>query len=193
VPSPTQGFAPGCECTPKHSRLPRGYIIPSASRQVQPKPPCAGAAPRTVSANLRFKRPWRGGRRAGRTATMRAAAVKILLVQGGLGDSVGLLLEHCGYRAVWVQTTNQALERMMSKKPHARPQLNAGVRLPDTHLGHIRERGPIRRPIAPLAWPPLSRPSVSAPPWSSGACSTPRIACPTRIVPAPLLAQAVAR
>ena len=48
---------------------------------------------------------------------MRAAAVKILLVQGGLGDSVGPLLERHGYRVVWVQTAKQALERVTSEKP----------------------------------------------------------------------------
>jgi DNA-binding response OmpR family regulator len=48
---------------------------------------------------------------------MRAAAIKILLVQGGLGDSVGPLLERHGYRVVWVQTAKQALERVTSEKP----------------------------------------------------------------------------
>jgi len=48
---------------------------------------------------------------------MRAAPIKILLVQGGLGDSVGPLLERHGYRVVWVQTAKQALERVMSEKP----------------------------------------------------------------------------
>ena len=48
---------------------------------------------------------------------MRAAPIKILLVQGGLGDSVGPLLERHGYRVVWVQTAKQALERVTSEKP----------------------------------------------------------------------------
>ena len=48
---------------------------------------------------------------------MRAAAIKILLVQGGLGDSVGPLLERHGYRVMWAQTAKQALERVTSEKP----------------------------------------------------------------------------
>jgi len=48
---------------------------------------------------------------------MRAAAIKILLVQGGLGDSAGPLLERHGYRVVWVQTAKQALERVTSERP----------------------------------------------------------------------------
>ncbi len=48
---------------------------------------------------------------------MRSAAIKILLVQGGLGDSVGPLLERHGYRVIWVQTAKQALERVASEKP----------------------------------------------------------------------------
>jgi DNA-binding response OmpR family regulator len=39
----------------------------------------------------------------------RTATKKILLVQGGLGDSVGPVLEQHGYRVAWVRTAKNAL------------------------------------------------------------------------------------
>ena len=39
----------------------------------------------------------------------RTAIKKILLVQGGLGDSVGPVLEQHGYRVAWVRTAKNAL------------------------------------------------------------------------------------
>ncbi|MCS7055998.1 MAG: response regulator transcription factor [Thermoflexales bacterium] len=47
---------------------------------------------------------------------MKTAATKILLVQGGLGDSVGPVLERHGYRVVWVSTAKSALEHVASEK-----------------------------------------------------------------------------
>lgn len=40
----------------------------------------------------------------------RTATKKVLLVQGGLGDSVGPVLEQHGYRVAWVRTAKNALE-----------------------------------------------------------------------------------
>ncbi len=47
---------------------------------------------------------------------MKVAATKILLVQGGLGDSVGPALERYGYRVIWVRTAKSALERVANEK-----------------------------------------------------------------------------
>ena len=47
---------------------------------------------------------------------MKTAVTKILLVQGGLGDSVGPVLERHGYRVIWVRTAKHALERIASEK-----------------------------------------------------------------------------
>jgi len=47
---------------------------------------------------------------------MKTAVTKILLVQGGLGDSVGPVLERHGYRVIWVRTAKHALERIVSEK-----------------------------------------------------------------------------
>lgn len=48
---------------------------------------------------------------------MKAFVPKILLVQGGLGDSVGPILEKNGYRVDWVRTAKNALDRMTSNPP----------------------------------------------------------------------------
>lgn len=48
---------------------------------------------------------------------MKISATKILLVQGGLGDSVGPILERYGYRVVWVRTAKNALSRLASETP----------------------------------------------------------------------------
>jgi DNA-binding response OmpR family regulator len=48
---------------------------------------------------------------------MKLAATKILLVQGGLGDSVGPILERYGYRVVWVRTAKNALSRIITETP----------------------------------------------------------------------------
>ena len=40
---------------------------------------------------------------------MKNAARKILLIQGGLGESVGLALERSGYPVTWVRTAKSAL------------------------------------------------------------------------------------
>jgi DNA-binding response OmpR family regulator len=48
---------------------------------------------------------------------MKTAVPKILLVQGGLGDSVGPILEKNGYRVDWVRTAKNALDRIMSHPP----------------------------------------------------------------------------
>jgi len=48
---------------------------------------------------------------------MKISATKILLVQGGLGDSVGPILERCGYRVVWVRTAKNALAKLASETP----------------------------------------------------------------------------
>jgi len=45
-----------------------------------------------------------------------AVTTKILLVQGGLGDSVGPVLERHGYRVIWVTTAKHALERVAREK-----------------------------------------------------------------------------
>lgn len=48
---------------------------------------------------------------------MKLPATKILLVQGGLGDSVGPILERYGYRVVWVRTAKNALARIAVETP----------------------------------------------------------------------------
>jgi DNA-binding response OmpR family regulator len=48
---------------------------------------------------------------------MKIAATKILLVQGGLGDSVGPILERYGYRVAWVRTAKNALTRVANETP----------------------------------------------------------------------------
>jgi DNA-binding response OmpR family regulator len=48
---------------------------------------------------------------------MKIAATKILLVQGGLGDSVGPVLERYGYRVAWVRTAKNALTRVTNETP----------------------------------------------------------------------------
>jgi DNA-binding response OmpR family regulator len=48
---------------------------------------------------------------------MKTAVPKILLVQGGLGDSVGPILEKNGYRVDWVRTAKNAIDRVMSHPP----------------------------------------------------------------------------
>jgi DNA-binding response OmpR family regulator len=48
---------------------------------------------------------------------MKAAPTKILLIQGGLGDSVQPALERSGYRVIWVQTAKYALERVNTDTP----------------------------------------------------------------------------
>lgn len=48
---------------------------------------------------------------------MKIAATKILLVQGGLGDSVGPVLERYGYRVTWVRTAKNALSRVNNEIP----------------------------------------------------------------------------
>ena len=48
---------------------------------------------------------------------MKISATKILLVQGGLGDSVGPILERYGYRVVWVRTAKNALAKLQSEMP----------------------------------------------------------------------------
>lgn len=48
---------------------------------------------------------------------MKLPATKILLVQGGLGDSVGPILERYGYRVVWVRTAKNALARITAETP----------------------------------------------------------------------------
>jgi DNA-binding response OmpR family regulator len=47
----------------------------------------------------------------------RTATKKILLVQGGLGDSVGPLLEQHGYRVAWVRTAKNALSYFEKDSP----------------------------------------------------------------------------
>ena len=53
----------------------------------------------------------------GGTHYMKAAVPKILLVQGGLGDSVGPVLEKYGYRVDWVRTAKNAIDRVESHPP----------------------------------------------------------------------------
>lgn len=48
---------------------------------------------------------------------MKASVPKILLVQGGSGDSVGPVLERYGYRVVWVRTAKNALSRVEMDPP----------------------------------------------------------------------------
>ena len=48
---------------------------------------------------------------------MKTSVPKILLVQGGLGDSVGPILEKNGYRVDWVRTAKNALDRVTSNVP----------------------------------------------------------------------------
>lgn len=48
---------------------------------------------------------------------MKTAATQILLVQGGLGDSVGPILERYGYRVTWVRTAKNALLRVTNASP----------------------------------------------------------------------------
>ena len=48
---------------------------------------------------------------------MKASVPKILLVQGGLGDSVGPVLERYGYRVLWVRTAKNALSRVEVDPP----------------------------------------------------------------------------
>ena len=48
---------------------------------------------------------------------MKTSVPKILLVQGGLGDSVGPILEKNGYRVDWVRTAKNAIDRVMSHPP----------------------------------------------------------------------------
>lgn len=48
---------------------------------------------------------------------MKTAATQILLVQGGLGDSVGPILERHGYRVTWVRTAKNALLRVTHASP----------------------------------------------------------------------------
>jgi DNA-binding response OmpR family regulator len=48
---------------------------------------------------------------------MKVSATKILLVQGGLGDSVGPVLERYGYRVVWVRNAKNALVRVANETP----------------------------------------------------------------------------
>ncbi|MCL5999518.1 MAG: response regulator transcription factor [Chloroflexi bacterium] len=47
----------------------------------------------------------------------RTAIKKILLVQGGLGDSVGPVLEQHGYRVAWVRTAKNALSYFEKDTP----------------------------------------------------------------------------
>ncbi|HQV28430.1 MAG TPA: response regulator transcription factor [Thermoflexales bacterium] len=48
---------------------------------------------------------------------MKNAARKILLIQGGLGESVGLALERSGYPVTWVRTAKSALTHVERDKP----------------------------------------------------------------------------
>ena len=48
---------------------------------------------------------------------MKSAARKILLIQGGLGESVGLALERSGYPVTWVRTAKSALSHVEKDKP----------------------------------------------------------------------------
>lgn len=48
---------------------------------------------------------------------MKPSPTKILLIQGGLGDSVQPALERSGYRVVWVRTAKYALERLGVDSP----------------------------------------------------------------------------
>ncbi len=48
---------------------------------------------------------------------MKASPTKILLIQGGLGDSVQPALERSGYRVAWVRTAKYALERYEADAP----------------------------------------------------------------------------
>jgi DNA-binding response OmpR family regulator len=48
---------------------------------------------------------------------MKPSPTKILLIQGGLGDSVQPALERSGYRVVWVRTSKYALERLANDEP----------------------------------------------------------------------------
>lgn len=48
---------------------------------------------------------------------MKPSPTKILLLQGGLGDSVQPALERSGYRVIWVRTAKYALERVASDSP----------------------------------------------------------------------------
>ncbi|MBX7212690.1 MAG: response regulator transcription factor [Thermoflexales bacterium] len=48
---------------------------------------------------------------------MKAATRKILLIQGGLGESVGLALERSGYPVTWVKTAKSALAQIAKDKP----------------------------------------------------------------------------
>lgn len=47
----------------------------------------------------------------------RALLRKVLLVQGGLGDSVGPALEQNGYSVTWVRTAKSAVELLEREKP----------------------------------------------------------------------------
>lgn len=48
---------------------------------------------------------------------MKPSPTKILLIQGGLGDSVQPALERSGYRVIWVRTVKYALERLANDEP----------------------------------------------------------------------------
>jgi DNA-binding response OmpR family regulator len=48
---------------------------------------------------------------------MKPSPTKILLIQGGLGDSVQPALERSGYRVIWVRTAKYALERVGTDAP----------------------------------------------------------------------------
>jgi DNA-binding response OmpR family regulator len=48
---------------------------------------------------------------------MKPSPTKILLIQGGLGDSVQPALERSGYRVIWVRTAKYALERVGADAP----------------------------------------------------------------------------
>jgi two-component system, OmpR family, phosphate regulon response regulator PhoB len=47
--------------------------------------------------------------------TMKTSPTKILLIQGGLGDSVQPALERSGYRVIWVRAVRNALERVKAE------------------------------------------------------------------------------
>ncbi len=74
---------------------------------------------------------------------MKTAATKILLVQGGLGDSVGPVLERHGYRVIWVDTAKGALERVAKEKLALviidAPSLNANAEKLCQEIKRIKE------------------------------------------------------
>jgi DNA-binding response OmpR family regulator len=106
---------------------------------------------------------------------MKIAATKILLVQGGLGDSVGPVLERYGYRVAWVRTAKNALTRVTNEPPALVvidvPSLRVSAEKLCQAIKRIRE--------VPVLL-------IGAEPGSSNGASTPYEGCADAYVPRPL-------